>query len=383
MKKIQTNSITKNPTNLLDGATTDHIEDRSMYFRSDDAVTWTGSELQFTEDIILEVVNTKTGTITTHTISTAQSPIVLADGESAYIEIDRSTSEANTIINSGVTPIPAQSSADNAVIILGRRIDSAGLGFLHIPLHKQVFESGQTARLGSLGAGSGSGEGINYITNSDGETSVVGYDTYDDGAVSSPVDGTGGSPSIVTFTKTSVVAEILRESGSFKFSKAAGDGQGEGTSFDFKVDPRDTESKLQIFFDHKNLDTNYVNGDMRIFIYDIDNAALLTGPLNGDDGDVLFHDGEGVSFLGEFTGTGAENYRLIFHNTSTNASVWAMSIDRVQVGPVDTFVVASDRNTIETKILSSDDSSNAVIPELTFSGLTIGKTYEVYGTMRI
>jgi len=95
MKRIQSNSITKNPTNLLDGSTIDHIEDRSAYFRSDDPVTWTGAQLQFTQDIILEIINTKTGVITTHTIAVAQSPIVLANGESAYIQIDRSTSEAN------------------------------------------------------------------------------------------------------------------------------------------------------------------------------------------------------------------------------------------------------------------------------------------------
>jgi hypothetical protein len=141
----------------LTDAVGDEQEDRSAYLRSDDLVTWTGTQLEFTTDIVLEVVNTKSGTATVHTILAAGSPIALADGESAYIEIDRTAaSETVAIVKSGTTPIPAQTQADKDIFVLFRRQDTAGaLQILHLPLHKQALDPGQSVRLGASGAGGG------------------------------------------------------------------------------------------------------------------------------------------------------------------------------------------------------------------------------------
>lgn len=146
------------------GALTDAIgdeqEDRSAYFRSDSQVTWTGTQLQFTSDIILEILNTKTGVISQHTILAANSPMSLADGDSVYVQIDRTqSSETVTPVNSSVTPIPAQTQSKKDIIVFAHRKDVSGAGYLHIPFHKQVLESGQTVRLGASGSGSGSGSG--------------------------------------------------------------------------------------------------------------------------------------------------------------------------------------------------------------------------------
>lgn len=136
----------------------DYQEDRSAYLRSDAEVTWTGTELQFTTDIVLEIINTKDGTLTQHSIALADSPLALADGESLYINISRTTaSETLTAINSGATPIPAQIQAQKDVFILFRRQDAVGVAYLHIPLHKQVLSAGQTVRLGASGAGASTG----------------------------------------------------------------------------------------------------------------------------------------------------------------------------------------------------------------------------------
>jgi len=134
----------------------DSQEDRSMYLRSDEPVVWTGTQLQFTTDIVLEIINTKSGTVTQHTIPLAASPITLANNESAWATIDRTAvSESLTVNLSGTTAIPAQSQANKDVLVIARRKDAVGLEYLHIPLHKQVLEPGQTVRLGASGAGSG------------------------------------------------------------------------------------------------------------------------------------------------------------------------------------------------------------------------------------
>lgn len=150
-----------NRLSVLTDAMGDTQEDRSAFLRSDDVVTWTGTQLEFTQDIILEIINTKAGGVSLHTVDVGDSPLVLADGESLYVKIDRSQpSETITLINSGVTPIPAQTQADEDVFVFFKRIDALGAGYIHIPLHKQVLEPGQTVRLGASGSGSGEGDSI-------------------------------------------------------------------------------------------------------------------------------------------------------------------------------------------------------------------------------
>lgn len=129
-------------------------EDRSSYLRSDSPVTWSGSQLTFTTDIILEILNTKTGTISTHTVLLANSPISLTSGQIAYITINRDSTSEN-LVPTIVSSLPAQTLLNKDIIVLFRRVDVSGNGYLHIPLHKQVIEPGQTVRLGASGSGSG------------------------------------------------------------------------------------------------------------------------------------------------------------------------------------------------------------------------------------
>ena len=145
----------------LTDAVGDEQEDRSAYFRSDLPITWTGTQLIFSNDIVLEIVNTKSGTVTQHTILAANSPLSLANGESAWVLIDRSAATENLTLNkSGTLAVPAQTQANKDVIIFARRQDATGAGYLHLPLHKQVLEPGQTVRLGASGSGSGGGNSI-------------------------------------------------------------------------------------------------------------------------------------------------------------------------------------------------------------------------------
>lgn len=140
---------------VLTDAMGDAQEDRSGYLRSDSVVTWTGSEIQFSEDLILELINTKDGTLTQHTIAAANSPISVGNAESIYVKVKRDdASETLTLVNSGTTPIPAQTQLNKDVFVLFRRVDTAsGLQMLHMPFHKQVLQPGQSVFLGASGSG--------------------------------------------------------------------------------------------------------------------------------------------------------------------------------------------------------------------------------------
>lgn len=177
---------------VLTDAMGDSQEDRSAYLRANDPVTWTGSQLQFTSDIVLEIVNTKSGAVKTSTILLANSPISLADGESAWVLINRTLASENLTVNlSGTTPIPAQTQANKDVIIIGRRQDALGAGYLHIPLHKQVLEPGQTVRLGASGSGD-VGSLLAALDRLDKNYIINGaYDLWQRGGVSGGVNVSG------------------------------------------------------------------------------------------------------------------------------------------------------------------------------------------------
>lgn len=143
------------------GVNTDSIgdeqEDRSGYIRSDTPVLWDGTTLTFTSNIILEFLNTKTGAITQHTVSSSASPLTIPNGESIWVAINRSsTSETVTAMHSLSNAIPAQTQANKDVFILFKRIDVSGAAYLHLPFMKQLMGPGQSVRLGQAGGG-GSG----------------------------------------------------------------------------------------------------------------------------------------------------------------------------------------------------------------------------------
>ena len=140
---------------VLTDAIGDEQEDRSAFFRSDNPVTWTGTQLNFDADIVLEVLNTKTGTIKTATILTADSPLVLANGEIAYITIDRTLASENVTFTVA-SSLPAQVQATKDIIVFAYRRNISGVGFLHLPFHKQFLEPGQTVYLGASGSGGNS-----------------------------------------------------------------------------------------------------------------------------------------------------------------------------------------------------------------------------------
>ena len=182
--------------------------------------------------------------------------------------------------------------------------------------------------------GSGYGD-INYITNSDFEIDILGWNLYKDAAASTPVDGTGGSPSAGTSRNTNV-SVLNRGVANLLFSKGAAlNLQGEGVSFDFTIDYQDAEAGNQQFisFDYKT-GFAYETGDMRVFVYDRDAGALVT-VINEDSGNIRAASTTlPRTWYGSFfPNTGNRNYRLIFHVAVTETQLFTLYLDRVKVGP--------------------------------------------------
>lgn len=183
-------------------------------------------------------------------------------------------------------------------------------------------------------APSNGGGGINYITNPNGEDSTAGWATYADAAASSPVDGTGGAP---TLTLTRSTSSPLRGTACFLLTKDAANRQGNGASYDFTIDRADLAKVLEVTVDIEST-TGFAassgavssDSDIKWFMYDVTNSVLV--PLS--PGVITAGIGVQQTFRGTFqTASNSSSYRLIGHVATTNATAWTLKFDNVRVGP--------------------------------------------------
>ncbi len=133
-------------------------EDRNIVLTDGGLVTFTGTAVQFTQNLLLEVNSKIAG----------GSPVVInlgsstwsfsANGRMAYAVIDRVAGTATVTTDSATLPTVA--SPNKEVFLLAKRSDSAdGLQRVYFR-NGSAFDVGQTARIGSAGSGSGSGNEI-------------------------------------------------------------------------------------------------------------------------------------------------------------------------------------------------------------------------------
>lgn len=179
-----------------------------------------------------------------------------------------------------------------------------------------------------LEVGSGSGGGINYIDNPGFEVNATGYSAYlDTPAATTPIDGTGGAPTLSISRSTS---SPLRDTASGLWSKTgATSKQGEGFSYAFTIDTADQAKMLEISFDY-TVTSSYADGDMRMFIYDVTNAVLIEPSQR----DILANSGK-ATYRGYFqAASNSTSYRVIWHTASTSALNYDLKIDNVKVGPI-------------------------------------------------
>lgn len=190
---------------------------------------------------------------------------------------------------------------------------------------------------------------INYIGNNRAEIDTTGWATYADAAGNIPVDGTGGTATNLTFSRST--SSPLRDTASFSLVQANSTSlQGKGVSYAFSIDAADQANTLQIQFDY-NASSTFVasngittplydgtttttagNSDIEVFIYDVTNAVLI--PVNSAV--ITANGGSNFKFAGTWQPAGnSTSYRLILHvaTTSANATGWTFKFDNVFVGP--------------------------------------------------
>lgn len=220
-----------------------------------------------------------------------------------------------------------------------------------------------------VGSGSGSGGGINYISNPGFEDGTVnGWTGYDDGASSRPTDGTGGTATGLTMTASSTTP--LRDTYSALIEKDAANRQGKGHSFDFSIAREDRFSILSIEVPalvtsgSYNPGTDTTDSDLIAYLYDVTTARLIEPSGFRVMANSTFPTRNRMTFQA----TDSTSYRLIFHVATMSASAWTMQVDDISVGPQ----VLGDG--------SSDTNPAAYTPVLTSSGgggITLNSTSKV------
>lgn len=171
--------------------------------------------------------------------------------------------------------------------------------------------------------------GINYISPSnDGEDGTVGtWATYADAAGTSPVDGTGGSPSV---TWTASNSSPLIGSYSFLLTKGASNRQGDGASIAFTIDSAFKGKVLQGSFSYSISSGTFADNDVSIWIYDVTNSTLIQPAPYQLKNHSLASEQFGFEFQ---TSSSSTSYRLIIHVASTSASAYTLKFDDFKVGP--------------------------------------------------
>lgn len=161
----------------------------------------------------------------------------------------------------------------------------------------------------------------------DFEADLAGWSSYDDGAVTSPVDGTGGSPSAVTFSRNT--STPLNGAADLKIAKSAADGQGEGVALSFPI-PRGYRfgQVSDINFLLNTMSANYATGDIKVYIYDVTNSTVIV-PVDPE----LPANYNGPWQLSWTQPVSTASCRLLFHVATTNALAYDVFIDDVFVGP--------------------------------------------------
>ncbi len=158
------------------------------------------------------------------------------------------------------------------------------------------------------------------------EKNVVGWTGYADAAATTPVDMTGGSP---TLTCTRTTSTPLSGSGSFLITKDAANRQGNGCSTPFTIDTKMKGKVLQISFDYAIASGTFVDNDIDVWVYDVTNAALIAVAPYHLKNHSLAADRLGMEFQ---TSSSSVSYRVGFHVASTSASAYTVKIDDMTVG---------------------------------------------------
>lgn len=178
-----------------------------------------------------------------------------------------------------------------------------------------------------LGSGGGGGGGIQFLSGDDFdfEATVGNWLAYADAAGTSPVDGTGGSP---TVTMTRTTSSPLHDVGSGLLTKDAANRQGEGVSVAFTLPTGYQNKRGSVIFPYAIASGTYTAAAVKVFVYDVTNSKFLqtfNNEILGTSGIIQM----AVDF------ENGSSHRLILHISGTDANAYTLKFDDVQVTPQD------------------------------------------------
>jgi hypothetical protein len=203
--------------------------------------------------------------------------------------------------------------------------------------NKAVIDNGSSL----VPVGSGSGGSVNFIGQTttwsadntddrDLESSVGNWVNFADAAASIPVDLTGGSPS-TTCTRVTSSPNPLDGAGSLLITFPSGNHQGEGCSVVFNVQPAYQGGQATITFPLNIASGSIVQGDVKVFIYNVTKSLLITP----DQNDVL----SGPTVTATFPLTARDTvpvnhqYRLGIYRASASTAAVTLETDNFAVSP--------------------------------------------------
>ena len=181
----------------------------------------------------------------------------------------------------------------------------------------------------------GSGGGKNYFDGGDFESGISLASTYDDGGAY--VDGTGGSPSVITISQNA--STPLAGSNDLKITKSASDGSGEGvTLLTDTIDRADRGRNLYLSFEWDGTDANYTDGDYKIHGYSsgTDATELTFVPISGfnDDGTLPAHKTKVYGYFQTNSDTDSTiNVSLHLASDSETGSAVSVYVDDAKLAP--------------------------------------------------
>jgi hypothetical protein len=199
-------------------------------------------------------------------------------------------------------------------------------------------------------------EGDNLIDNDDAETNATGWTTYSDAAQSEPEDGTGGTATGITFTRST--SSPITGTASFSFVKDAANRRGKGVAYNFVVPHHELKRRLRISFNYTYSQSTYTTNvgvtTVCVFLFDRDRNVLVTDRNLYSNRNRSIQESSGTFTADVWLATessayshsyGSRNFRLIFHVATTNASALTFKFDDVKVRLVGVTGLSDDVNT--------------------------------------
>lgn len=219
--------------------------------------------------------------------------------------------------------------------------------------------------------GSGSG-GINYVDNFDLEGNADGYTAYDDGNVDTPVDGQGGSPTLVISRNT---ATPLIGSADLKAAFVGATTKGQGFALaDVTIDKAFKNQLMEFRFTYDFSDSEIGVNKFKFFLYDVTGTQVIKAYW-GDTVNSL----KGTHSVFFYT-TANTSYRLIAHQYADVAAAGDTFFDNFSFGPASPQVFETGSVSAPETFVPSQSNGFGTLSSSDLQYNREGKFMYIYGT---